>query len=512
MAQNGAPVDISLTVDLHIEKFSGGTITQLDSGATNVVYDQYEDGRWYVTQRPGINMAEDASDTVSDARGRGIFYWNDVTDKYIVNNDTVYKSSYSGTTMSLSAGTQRVYMEEVGDYLTIIDPENNEGWYIDSAASTTLTQITDTDFPSEQTPALTLARGSAELNSKLYVLTTKGDIYESDVEDPTSWGATNFRNAERDSDSGVYITKYLDHILVFGTRSGELFYDNANPTGSTLEPRLDVSYNVGMISDDACCRVGDDVYFVGQDESNSLGVYRLTGFQLVKISGEDMDTFLTTAVTVDEVSVLLSGKISGGRHFVFLTTYATPSDINPLETLVYTSTRDWWGFWDVQLTGVDLYPLVGWTSSTNTRAGEGILTTGDIVTVLDDFNPQDIKGEVRVFASGVFSPGVFTAVGASGAAIPIEVITGSIHGGTMKRKRQGDLWVVHEPIEASENITISTADDQNTTYTEAGTIDASDIEDRLNRMGSFRKRNFKLAGTFTDQIRLEKIQTTMRIG
>jgi hypothetical protein len=185
MFQNGRQVKIPLTVNLHIEGFAGGHITRFNSGSTNLVYAQYDDGTWYATQRPGVNQFEDASATVADARGRGAYYWDQVADKYFVNNDTVYKGGYANPVGTITAGTQRVFMADIGDNLVILDAENNEGWYITSSAPTTVVAISDLDFPPNQTPALSLARGGCVLNGKLYVLTTGGDIYESAVEDPT---------------------------------------------------------------------------------------------------------------------------------------------------------------------------------------------------------------------------------------------------------------------------------------------------------------------------------------
>lgn len=510
--QNGIPLNIPLAVNLHIEKFSGGSVTEVESGSTNIVIDQYHDGRWYATQRPGINQLEDASVTIADERGRGGYYWDAVGDKYIVNNDTVYKGSYAGSTMAISTGTERVFMEVVGDNLVIIDQENNEGWYITSAAPTAINSITDLDFPPNQTPALTLARGGAELNGKLYVPTTNGGIHESDVRDPTSWGALNVRNAELESDKGVYLDKHHEHIVFFGTRTAEFFQDVANPTGSTLAPRLDISYETGCINEDCAFRVGENLYFVGQDRSNAIAVYMLSGFQLVPISGEDMSTFLTTAITQDDIKLKLSGFTSGQREFLFLTLHNTPADIVPTETLVYSSKRTMWGFWDVQIPDVDKFPLVDWMPSTRTRAGEGILTNGDLVTVLDDFNPQDTVGSQRVYEVGVYETGVYSATGGSGTPIPFEIITGVITGGTPRRKRMGDLWSIHTPTDASEDLTVSFADEQNTTYETHGTIDASDSDARLNRGGSFRRRNIKVSGVLTKQYQGEMLQTTVRAG
>jgi len=510
--QAGVPFNIPLTVNMHIEAFSGGQVTQIEAGLTNMVLDQYTAGRWYVQQRPGINLREDASVSVSDARGRGCYYWDAVDDRYFVNAGTVYKGGYSGSTMSITTGTERVFMDVVGDYLVIIDYENNEGWTISSAAPTVIAAISSVNFPPNQTPAKALARGGAVLNEKLYVMTTQADIYECNPQDPTTWGALNFRRAEIEPDKGVYLDKHNEHIVAFGSRSGELFQDTANPTGSTLSPRTDIVYEVGMPNEDAAWRVGENLYFVGQDRSNAIGVYMLSGFQMVPISGEDLSTFITTAITQDNIKLKACGFTSGQREYFVLTLHNTSTTIEPTETLVYSSKRGIWGFWDVYLPDVDLFPLMAWMPSARTRLGEGILTNGDLINVLDDFNPQDTVGASAVFEDGVFEDGVFTATDASGIPISFEVITGVMTGGTHLRKSMSELWSIHTPLADSQNITIWFADDQNTVYEEFGDIDVSDIDDRLTRCGPYRRRNIKLTGTLTEMYQGEMLPTTVKVG
>ena len=510
---NGQPINIPLTVNLHIEKFAGGAITRIESGATNMVYAQYADGRWYATQRPGVRQFEDASETVSDNRGRGAYYWDAVGAKYIVNNDTVYKTSYSGSTMTISAGTERVFMGEVGDYLVIIDAENNEGWYIASGTSTTIHAIADTDFPPEQTPALSLAKGGAILNGKLYVMTTDGDIYECDVEDPTSWGGLNFTNAEVSPDDGIMIGKHFDSVVAFGSRTIEFFQDTANPTGSTLTARGDIQFDVGVVDTDSLFQVGERLYFVGQDSTGGIGAYVIDDFQLRKISTNDMDTYLTTAITQDSVDVLGCGFISGGREFYVMTIYNVMDDIVPKVSLVFSSTKSWWGFWDLQLPDIDYFPLMAWIPNPSTqRAGEGILANGDLITMLDDFNPIDGVGSSAVYEAGVFEDDVYTATGGYGTSIPFTIITGVIENGTSQRKKMGDLWVMHTPIDADEDFTISLADEQNATYSLSYDVSANDYSARINRLGSYRRRNIKLTGTLSEQARLESLQATVRAG
>lgn len=513
--QKGVPVKIPVTVDLHIRKFASGLITDAESGSKNIVIGQFKDGRWYATQRPGINQLENASATVTDMRGRGGYYWDAVSEKYICNANKIYKTSYAGTPMTITTGTCRVFMSEVGDYLVIIDSENNQGWYILNSAPSTINAITSPNFPPNQTPALQLAREGAVLNGKVYVMTTGGDIYESDVEDPTTWGALNFRNAELEPDGGVVLTKHHQHIVALGYRTTEFFDDVGNATGSTLGARTDISYDAGAVNYDTIAHVGEQMFFVGQDKSGSVGVYMLDNYTLTKISKNDMDTFLTSSIITDEYGVIGSGFVSGGRNFYVVTLYTSlhvTTDITPVITLVYVSTRQWWGLWDVQLPDVDFFPLISWMPSTSNRAGEGVLVNGDLITVIDDFNPVDGVASQQVYEADVFESGIYVSTAASSTTIPFEVITGEYDGESPRIKKQGDMWLMHSPLVADETVTIAVNDDEDTAYQSGRTLSVKSKDARINRNGSFRERNYKINGDLSETIRMEHLETTVRLG
>ena len=125
---------IPVTTSLAIDNFSGGVINIASSSTTNAIFNKYADGRLFFTQRPSINIFEDASVTVADTKGRGIYYWNEVSARYFVNDNVVYKGDYSSPLgVNLTTGTDKVYFFEVGEYLVILDPQNNEGWTINNA-------------------------------------------------------------------------------------------------------------------------------------------------------------------------------------------------------------------------------------------------------------------------------------------------------------------------------------------------------------------------------------------
>ena len=69
--------------------------------------------RTFVTQRPAINMVEDASDTVSKVKGRGIYHWESTDSTYFVNDDTIYKAGYTTTIGTITSGNKKISFHEV---------------------------------------------------------------------------------------------------------------------------------------------------------------------------------------------------------------------------------------------------------------------------------------------------------------------------------------------------------------------------------------------------------------
>jgi hypothetical protein len=491
---------------LFIEKFSAGVPTVKRSGSTNVIHVKRPDGTIYATQRPGINIIHDASGVpVLDNKGRGIYYWNAVTDTYFVNDDTVYKGSYStalGT--NISSGTERVEILECGDYLVFLDAENNEGWYINVSTPTTITAISDLDFPPNQTPALQIARGGVSLNKTLYVFCTNGQLYNCAVEDPTTWVGTDFIEAEINQDDGVFCHIHNQHIAAVGSRSTEYFYDAANVTGSPLNVREDIKSDIGAVDFDSFWNEADQLFFVGQTASGDIGVYTIVGFQTVKISNDDFDSMLTTAINIDNVKVVGSGFSSGGKPYYLLTLYYLDAGIVSAKyTYVFS---DVIGNWELEHTGIDHFPLISWTQGEGSTAGQGILANGDIVSVLDDFTPTDTTELSAWVEDGWVEDGWVTVTEAAGENISIEMILGPVDLGTKQNKFCRSVKTVAEKTTNTQNLTVQWSDDSNNDYNTGRTIDLSNKQNRLNRCGRFITRNHKLSATPTEKVEIDSIE------
>ena len=84
---------------------------------------------------------------------------------------------------------------------------------------------------------LFLARAKADYTSSSLLPTSyvaTNDIYNSDLDDPTSWTDGNYISAEMYADVLVGLSKNNNFLYGVGTDSIEYFFDGGNATGSPL--------------------------------------------------------------------------------------------------------------------------------------------------------------------------------------------------------------------------------------------------------------------------------------
>lgn len=502
---------IPLFPDLHINAFTGATIDEKDAGITNGIVEKRGE-TMYVTQRPSIDVFEDASTNANDSRGRAVFYWDEAADLYFINNGTIYKNSHSTIVSVLpTVGTKKCTFIEAGGKLVLLDAENNQGFTI--TTGDTVAEITDTDFPPKQTPAIGLAFGGASLDKYLFVLGVDGIIYNSKVNDPTVWAALDFLEAERSPDGGQYLGKHHDNIVVYGVRTIEFFYDRANVSGSPLSRRQDIAYQIGCTSGESVWEEGDRSFFVGTDFSGSLKVFTLENFDIKKISTTSIDSLLTQAITKSGYFVNGSGFSASGHTYYVLNLYLTPGDSEPETSLVFDSTTGLWGEWKTTVNGLTKFPLMDWSVRTGVqpRYGEGILFNGDLISINDDFNPVDTLLESLYVEDDYVEDDYVEAGGALTAAINLNIRVGQSDLGSDVTKSIPRVRPVGDLTTTSQNLTIRWAKENNASFNSGTVVDTSKYQ-RVNRIGRFRRINFELDYSGTEVLRLEALEGQLNTG
>ena len=511
---------VNLAVDLDIHKFSGSGITEYESGLRNCTI-HMESGKPKITQRASIDLTEDASEIGGLLnRGRGIYYWEQNAELYIVNDDSIYETTQDSVAVgTISSGTQRLtILETLGGspYLVFLDAENNEGWYM--ATSTTVTQIAS-NFPS------TICHGGAILDTYTFVMDEDGLIYNSDANDPTTWNATSFLTTERENDKGVYLGKHHDHIVAFGTRTIEFFYDARNTSGTVLNRRQDVSYNIGCASGTAVWENGDTIYFIGSNRPGQLQIYKLENFQIIPISKDTLNSYITQGLTQEGLDIVFEGLSSLGNDTLLMTVYAltgaSPGEILPKITLSYDSFTQLWGFWCTQIDGLSCFPLMSFTKRTggqnatvSARTGEGIMYNGDIININDNLVPVDtVAGSDGVYVAGVYEVDVYVSSTAStGTNIQVIIRTGMQDFGTRQYKFQNSETIIAEETESAQTLTIKHADEKNSNFDSGETIDLTDERKELHQGGRFTKRNYELEYSGNEQIYIDEFDVDVQAG
>lgn len=125
------------------------------------------------------------------------------------------------------------------------------------------------------------------LDGYLFISTPDGHIYNSNLNDPATWSASNFVTAESFGDGLKRIARSGAYIVAFGTDSIEWFYDAANPTGSPLSVYTGATKHVGFLG--GLAAVGDALYFVGKASNQAVSLYKIEGLKLEQIKDFSID-------------------------------------------------------------------------------------------------------------------------------------------------------------------------------------------------------------------------------
>jgi hypothetical protein len=169
-------------------------------------------------------------------------------------------------------------------------------------------KIIDADFPSD-------AVSMAYMDGYFFAGTASGKIYQSELNDPSSWNPINYINADHGGDNLGFLFKHGPYIVAAGTGNTiQYFYNNGNPSGSVLSAQKELTLtNLRLL----CSKMeieGGAFVLVGSS-SVAIHLYRITGAnQYIKIS----DDFWGNAIASNGMTSLQSMQI-GKKQYLILT-------------------------------------------------------------------------------------------------------------------------------------------------------------------------------------------------
>lgn len=222
---------------------------------------------------PGYSVFADLGAVI-----RGGLFTNDRA--FFVAGSTLYELSSAGVSTSrgtLATSTGPVEMEYGVTQLVIVDGLNG---YSLTLASNAFVQITSEGF-----------YGSSRVefldNYFLFIRPDTGQFYISAINDATTLDALDFATAESAPDNLVAMLAVQRRLLLLGQYTTEIWFNSGNADfpfereGTTIE--------VGCISPHSVRTVDNTAFMIGQDKNGSGIVYRLQGYQWVRISTQAVE-------------------------------------------------------------------------------------------------------------------------------------------------------------------------------------------------------------------------------
>lgn len=330
-------------------------------------------------------------------------------DIIIAGSGTIYYPA-AGTTGGVSLLAISIGAGDICDFAKNLDGtqimvKSMLAAYKINTNAATMTSVTDGDYP------VTTVRGCVYLDGTFYVMEADGTIWGSDLEDCTSWNATNFITAEFEPDQGVCLSKYNNYVVAFGQWTTEMFWDAANPVGSPLSPVQNGVILVGCAHANSVCQLESTVLWMaqrkGQGSSFQKGrfIAMLEGQSYVQVSTPDVDRILDA----DNLATVYSCVGSFSGHNFYILSLGTTG-----VSLVYDLTQKLWYVW-TRCTAGTAVTLTSLTQSnglaTATKSGHGF-SDGDPVTIAgatpSGYNLTQVN--VTVVSSSVFTYPVSSAL------------------------------------------------------------------------------------------------------
>lgn len=281
-------------------------------GMTNLLPFKDDNGETFSQSRYGIVTKSVLGSVNATTTCRGLYVWEKTPGTvyyYVVVNQSVYTAtSLTGpftavTTFSTNATTPVRFTEFIDGTNTkqLIAVDGVEGYIFTSDAAGT--KIVDADFPSPHVPFPVYMDG--------YLFLAKAgtaDVYNCDLNTPSSWTAGNFISSEVYPDDIQALVKVNNYLLAIGITGSEYFYDAAIPTGSPLARYEGTIIPFGTTHPNTIAILNDTVCLVAHDASGDLGVRIIEGFKHSDIPADSVISQISQASGTTTAAAALRGR------------------------------------------------------------------------------------------------------------------------------------------------------------------------------------------------------------
>ena len=311
----------------------------------------------------------------------------------------------------------------------------------------------------------------------IFAATAAGRIYNCDVGQPTIWQPSNYLSAEMFPDDLVGLARQNNMLVAFGDNSTQFFYDAANATGSPLANAEQAVLQVGSVNAASIMQQEQFVTWVAKGDTGGYFIYRLDGLtNTKKISTEPIERILNREGAALATCRAFPMRYQG--HFFYVLQLTS-------RTILYDFEEDVWHEWED--TDGSKFPMV--ESNEFGYSPLMLHASAGKIFKLDETLYQD-----------------------NGTPFTVTIQTSRIDMETMHRKFMWKFELVGDSQSTSSPISVQYSDDDYNTWSTARTLDLNNIHNFLHRLGSFRRRAFRLMHTVNTPLRLEAIEVEIEQG
>lgn len=451
----------------------------------------------YVYKRPGFGATSSAAASYLGASGGtewsissgfvGVMPWFNGSTLAVYNTS----DALIGATIANIDSSTRVTLGDTristDSYLTLVATKTADSlphaWFL-KEGDAAWTEITDVDYPANQTPALTTYGRIVHMDGYAFIMDAAGNIWNSDLNSLANWTATSFINAQLYPDGGAGLARLGNLIVAFGLRSVEFFQNAGNATGSPLVRVPSLAQRIGAprtgtSGSETIKTIGSEVYFIGQGSiDGQRTVQRITqGGQITKISTPAVDMLISSSATAPGFAGAMT--LHGMRHVVLC--------MGSNRTLAYCiDTRTWWYFTMASsLVPVSVVGGIGNLRSNLITTGNRNRYTHDPLSPVYQDNAVDYT---------------------------MTIVTQDTDEGNRDRKFYQSVELVGDIRSTSGSTNISWSDDDGQNFSTARAVDMSATRARLMRCGSSRRRSWKITEAVNAPFRAEAIDVNITAG
>ena len=322
--------------------------------------------------------------------------------------------------------------------------------------------------------------GLVYLDGYVFAMDASATVWQSDLEDPTSWGSINYLTVLGEPDQGVGIAKHYNYLVVFKQWTTEFLYDNANPVGSVLATNQSARIELGCASGDSIQQLEETVIWMSSTKEGGRGIAMLDGIKAHNISTKSVETFLNASDLTGVYSWVY--KIAGHTFYGLVLT-----DQNV--TLVYDLNEKEWHLWTTNKA------FVGGTEN----YFECSFVTPFPVNSNNYFVLDAVNGLMFTLSPDYYVDPF--------GPVTMRIVTTSSTLGTFDTKTNGSVTLLGDVI--NDVVNVRYTDDDYNTWSNYRQIDMSVAKPAAYALGSFKRRAYEILYTGNKPLRLEAMEVNV---